>query len=117
MGKLDLDNLLQLILKDDSDIRSKLDQLHSMKTDIYDTIVNDEDSYIYYKFSNNYDFLRNFDDIKAEISSNYTELSSMVQLYETVGEDGSEFIKSINNLETYFTSYLKMMDINNEFIK
>ena len=117
MGKLDLDNLLQLILKDDSDIRSTLDQLHSMKTDIYDTIVNDEDSYIYYKFSNNYDFLRNFDDIKAEISSNYTELSSMVRLYETVGEDGAEFIKSITNLETYFISYLKMMNINNEFIK
>ncbi|XP_071165065.1 degenerin-like protein del-10 [Mytilus edulis] len=116
-GKLDLTNLLQLILTDDSDISSELDRVFSYHLEIYETIVNDQDSFIYYNFSNHSDYLQTFEDIKEMITSNYTGLKALLTLYETVGEDGTAFLQSVKNLEEYFSAYMGMMNINNEFIK
>ncbi|CAG2241766.1 unnamed protein product [Mytilus edulis] len=116
-GKLDLTNLLQLILTDDSDISSELDRVFSYHLEIYETIVNDQDSFIYYNFSNHSEYLQTFEDIKEMITSNYTGLKALLTLYETVGEDGTAFLQSVKNLEEYFSAYMGMMNINNEFIK
>ncbi|XP_071161146.1 degenerin-like protein del-10 [Mytilus edulis] len=113
----DLRNLLQLILKDDSDISSELNKVFSSHLEIYKTIVNDRDSFIYYNFSKHYDYLKTFEDVKEIIDSNYTELQAMITLYETVGEDGTAFLQSFTYLKEYFSAYNEMMDINNEFIK
>ncbi|CAC5415202.1 unnamed protein product [Mytilus coruscus] len=115
--KSDLRNLLQLILKDDSDLSSGLDKVFSSHLEIYKTIVNDRDSFIYYNFSKHYDYLKTFEDLKEVIDSNYTEFNAMLTLYETVGDDGTAFLQSFTNLKEHFSAYDGMMDINNEFIK
>ncbi|CAC5415199.1 unnamed protein product [Mytilus coruscus] len=116
-GTSNLETLMLELLTEESALRNILVDMKSLAIQIYKTVVEDEDSFTYYDYTSNIQFLQNFTDVLIEIEHNYTEYIESVKFYDLVGEKGLEFVKSAEVVIAYFQEYLNTLNLDAEYIR
>lgn len=116
-GTSNLQTLLLELLTEESALRNILVEMKSLAIQIHKTVIEDEDSFTYYDYTGNVQFLQNFTDVLIEIENNYTEYIESVKFYDIVGEKGLEFVKSTDDVIAYFQEYLSTLNLDAQYIR
>ncbi|XP_071161145.1 degenerin-like protein del-10 [Mytilus edulis] len=116
-GTSNLKTLLLELLTEESALRNILVEMKSLAIQIHKTVTEDEDSFTYYNYTGNVQFLQNFTDVLIEIENNYTEYIESVKFYDIVGEKGLEFVKSTDDVIAYFQEYLSTLNLDAQYIR
>ncbi|XP_071108315.1 uncharacterized protein [Haliotis cracherodii] len=86
-------------------------------TDIWSSILNDEDMTKYYEYKQMTRFLQNISDVAEEIEATYMEYRSAFDFRFLVGTADSTFLKSLEDLMELMTAYLHSSKVDSKFIQ
>lgn len=117
IGKANLVKLMYELLADDSLLRTSITEMKTLVIQIHKYVINDFDAHEYYEHTGNIQLLRNMSEVEFEIEKNYTTYLNSIQFYDTVGDEGLKFAKSVIEIVNYFQEYIESLQLNEMYIR
>ncbi|XP_076472588.1 uncharacterized protein LOC143301990 [Babylonia areolata] len=93
------------------------DKIKMATASIWEAVVNDEDMLLYYEYKNMSAFLRNMSDIVQEMDDEFNDYRQRFDFRFLVGSADSLFLKSLQDLMADLENYLKVSNIETDFIR
>lgn len=92
-------------------------QLQSSVMDIWEIIVEDENSLEYYKFLNKTEYLKNIIEIEIEFKEKFEVVLNTVQFSDSIGGIDVELVTTLKNIIDHMREFRNSLKIDQNFIK
>ncbi|XP_052721999.1 uncharacterized protein LOC128192939 [Crassostrea angulata] len=94
-----------------------ISRLQSSAGDIWQNILNDEDSYDYYTYINKNEYLKNFTEIESDLKSNFSTILDDVKFTDVIdGQDG-QLLSTFNNIIAHMKEFQEALKVDSDFIR
>lgn len=94
-----------------------ISRLQSSAGDIWQNILNDEDSYDYYTYINKNEYLKNFTEIESDLKSNFSTILGDVKFTDVIdGQDG-QLLSTFNNIIAHMKEFQEALKVDSDFIR
>lgn len=94
-----------------------ISRLQSSAGDIWQNILNDEDSYDYYTYVNKNEYLKNFTEIESDLKSNFSTILDDVKFTDVIdGQDG-QLLSTFNNIIAHMKEFQEALKVDSDFIR
>ncbi|WAR19544.1 hypothetical protein MAR_001382, partial [Mya arenaria] len=97
------------------EIFDRLSSIENLIHSMWAQILNDEDSWNYYKYTGNTLFMRNVSYVKKECTSNISEVN-LYDIRELIGPNSEDFDSAFENIASRLHSFKSSIEIDGNFV-
>lgn len=94
-----------------------ISRLQSSAGDIWQNILNDEDSYDYYRYVNKTEYLKNFTEIKSDLKSNFSMILGDVKFTDVIDGQDAQLLSTFNNIIAHMKEFQESLKVDSDFIR
>lgn len=94
-----------------------ISRLQSSAGDIWQNILNDEDSYVYYRYVNKTEYLKNFTEIKSDLKSNFSMILGDVKFTDVIDGQDAQLLSTFNNIIAHMKEFQESLKVDSDFIR
>ncbi|KAL8606586.1 hypothetical protein ACOMHN_009471 [Nucella lapillus] len=115
--KAQLEVFLETLRSRSRSIYDNWQQIAEHSTDLWETAIDDEDTYEFYVHKNLTYFLRNVSEVRREVAEEYRNYSGRFDIRDMLGNWDSQFIDSLQTLMEDMQLFLRRTVIGGDFIR
>lgn len=94
-----------------------ISRLQSSAGDIWQNILNDEDSYDYYRYVNKTEYLKNFTEIESDLKSNFSMILGDVKFTDVIDGQDAQLLSTFNNIIAHMKEFQESLKVDSDFIR
>lgn len=94
-----------------------ISRLQSSAGDIWQNILNDEDSYDYYRYVNKTEYLKNFTEIESDLKSNFSMILGDVKFTDVIDGQDAQLLSTFNNIIAHMKEFQEALKVDSDFIR
>lgn len=114
---INFQNYLNNLKARETILKKSFPQLQSSVMDIWEIIVEDEDSFEYYKFLNKTEYLKNIIEIEIEFKEKFEVVLNTVQFSDLIGGIDVELVTTLKNITDHMRKFRNSLKIDQDFTR
>ncbi|XP_061184813.1 uncharacterized protein LOC133192822 [Saccostrea echinata] len=107
----------QMLKNRQTSLTDWISRLQFISRDIWENIINDEDSWEYYEFVNKTEYLTNLTEVTTDLNESFTAILDYVRFSDVIGSSDAQLLSTFKSIVEHMKEFKTSLKIDSNFIR